>query len=37
MELRVLYRIPEASVVQIYQGYAGDPFDSLSPRACRKR
>jgi prohibitin 2 len=33
MELRVLYRIPEASVVKIYQGYAGDPFDSLiAPR-----
>ncbi len=33
MELRVLYRIPEASVVQIYQGYAGDPFNSLiAPR-----
>ena len=33
MELRVLYRVPEASVVQIYQGYAGDPFDSLvAPR-----
>lgn len=33
MELRVLYRIPEASVVQIFQGYAGDPFDSLvAPR-----
>ena len=33
MELRVLYRIPESSVVQIYQGYAGDPFDSLiAPR-----
>lgn len=32
-ELSVLYRIPEASVVQIYQGYAGDPFDSLiAPR-----
>jgi len=32
-ELRVLYRVPEASVVQIYQGYAGDPFDSLiAPR-----
>jgi prohibitin 2 len=32
-ELRVLYRIPEGSVVQIYQGYAGDPFDSLiAPR-----
>lgn len=33
MELRVLYRIPESSVVKIYQGYAGDPFDSLiAPR-----
>ena len=33
LNLRVLYRIPEASVVQIYQGYAGDPFDSLiAPR-----
>jgi prohibitin 2 len=33
MDLRVLYRVPEASVVQIYQGYAGDPFDSLiAPR-----
>jgi len=33
MELRVLYRVPEASVVKIYQGYAGDPFDSLiAPR-----
>jgi prohibitin 2 len=33
MDLRVLYKIPEASVVQIYQGYAGDPFDSLiAPR-----
>src|SRR5882762_8166694 len=32
-ELRVLYRVPEASIVQIYQGYAGDPFDSLiAPR-----
>jgi prohibitin 2 len=31
--LRVLYRIPEASVVQIYKSYAGDPFDSLiAPR-----
>src|ERR1700722_1018048 len=29
MDLKVLYRVPEASVVQIYQGYAGDPFDSL--------
>jgi prohibitin 2 len=34
MELRVLYRIPEASAVTIYQNYAGDPFDSLiAPRA----
>jgi len=33
MELRVLYRVPEASVVKIYQQYAGDPFDSLiAPR-----
>jgi prohibitin 2 len=33
MDMRVLYRIPESSVVQIYQGYAGDPFDSLiAPR-----
>ncbi|HEU6447893.1 MAG TPA: prohibitin family protein [Verrucomicrobiae bacterium] len=33
MDLRVLYRVPEASVVQIYQNYAGDPFDSLvAPR-----
>ena len=29
MDLQVLYRIPESAVVQIYQGYAGDPFDSL--------
>ena len=33
MDLKILYRIPESSVVQIYQGYAGDPFDSLvAPR-----
>ncbi|MCU0792510.1 MAG: prohibitin family protein [Opitutaceae bacterium] len=33
MQLRVLFRIPEASVVKIYQDYAGDPFDSLvAPR-----
>ena len=32
-ELRVLFRVPESSIVQIYQGYAGDPFDSLiAPR-----
>ena len=31
--LRVLYRVPEASVVKIYQDFAGDPFDSLiAPR-----
>jgi len=31
--LRVLYRIPEASVVRIYKEFAGDPFDSLiAPR-----
>jgi prohibitin 2 len=29
MDLQVLYKVPESSVVQIYQGYAGDPFDSL--------
>ena len=33
MDLRVLYRVPEASVVQIYKRFAGDPFDSLiAPR-----
>jgi prohibitin 2 len=33
MDLRVLYRIPETSVVQIYRDYSGDPFDSLiAPR-----
>lgn len=32
-QLRVLYRVPEASVVKIYQAFAGDPFDSLiAPR-----
>ena len=32
-ELRVLYRVPEASIVKIYQDFAGDPFDSLiAPR-----
>lgn len=31
--LRVLYRIPEGSVVKIYTEFAGDPFDSLiAPR-----
>jgi len=33
IDLRVLYRVPEASVVQIYREFAGDPFDSLiAPR-----
>jgi prohibitin 2 len=33
VELRVLYRVPESSVVKIFQDYAGDPFDSLiAPR-----
>lgn len=33
MILRVLYRIPESSVVKIYQDYAGEPFASLvAPR-----
>lgn len=33
LDLRVLYRIPEESVVQIYKQYSGDPFDSLiAPR-----
>lgn len=33
VEVRVLYRVPEASVVQIFRQYAGDPFDSLiAPR-----
>ncbi len=32
-ELRVLYRVPESSIVKIYQDFAGDPFDSLvAPR-----
>jgi prohibitin 2 len=32
-DLRVLYRVPEQSVVQIYKQYSGDPFDSLiAPR-----
>lgn len=29
VELRVLYRIPEGSVVKLFQQYYGDPFDSL--------
>lgn len=33
VELRVLFRIPESSVVKLYQQYEGDPFESLvSPR-----
>jgi prohibitin 2 len=33
MVLSVLYRIPERSVVKIFQDYAGEPFDSLiAPR-----
>lgn len=32
-QLRVLYRVPEESVVSIYQDYYGDPFSSLlAPR-----
>lgn len=33
VSLRVLYRIPEASVVRIYKEFAGDPFENLiAPR-----
>src|ERR1043165_4114530 len=33
IELRVLFRIPESSVVTLFQKYYGDPFDSLiAPR-----
>jgi len=33
LDVRVLYRVPEQSVVQIYKQFAGDPFDSLiAPR-----
>jgi prohibitin 2 len=33
VSLRVLYRIPESSVVRIYKEFAGDPFDNLiAPR-----
>jgi prohibitin 2 len=32
-DVRVLYSVPEQSVVQIYKRYSGDPFDSLiAPR-----
>lgn len=33
IELRVLFRIPESSVVKLFQGYYGEPFASLiAPR-----
>ena len=33
VNLKVLYRVPEASVVPIFQKYAGNPFDTLiTPR-----
>jgi prohibitin 2 len=33
IDLRVLFRIPESSVVKLFQEYYGDPFDSLvAPR-----
>lgn len=33
VEARVMYRVPEKSVVQIFRQYSGDPFDSLiAPR-----
>jgi prohibitin 2 len=33
IELRVLFRIPESSVVKLFQGYYGEPFESLiAPR-----
>ena len=33
IDLRVLFRIPEGSVVKLFQGYAGAPFESLiAPR-----
>ena len=33
MDTRILYRIPEDEVVEIYRKYSGDPFDSLiAPR-----
>jgi prohibitin 2 len=33
IDLRVLYRIPESSVVELFQGYFGEPFESLvAPR-----
>jgi prohibitin 2 len=33
MDLNVLYRVPESSVIKIYQEYSGEPFESLiAPR-----
>lgn len=33
MDIHVLYRVPEQSVVKIFQEYAGEPFDNLiAPR-----
>jgi prohibitin 2 len=33
MEVHVLYRVPESSVVKIFQEFAGEPFDNLiAPR-----
>ncbi len=33
VDLKVLYRVPEASVVKLFQGFYGDPFDNLvAPR-----
>ena len=33
VELRVLYRVPESSVVQVFKDFSGSPFDSLiAPR-----
>lgn len=29
MDVRILYRVPQASVVELYRDYAGDPFASL--------
>ena len=29
MSVRLLYRVPEASVVTVFRDYAGNPFDSL--------
>jgi prohibitin 2 len=33
VDLRVMYRVPEESVVEVYRQFAGDPFDGLiAPR-----